>query len=226
MVLSIEHSSWTPRPEVLGALLIPPSPPPKTENLSTPWGTGCCTPSPGHCHGMTKGMSSTAQAAGIAPGMPCCHGCIPRCPCRSSRGSSSPPRSPSPFPDTPQNRVGIAFSRLHSCRASNCSCLRTCKRIATTVNDNDNELINYTTHTKKNSKTTHKVKDGRQAHTAGRCTGEGTISPGDNFATHVIPKAPSAIHPNDCNNTTRHAPNRDSKIATHRHNKEGQYLQH
>ena len=38
----------------------------------------------------------------------------------------------------------------------------------------------------------------------GSDTGEGAISPGDNFATLEIPKAPSAIRPNDCNNTTRH----------------------
>ena len=66
-------------------------------------------------------------------------------------------------------------------------------------------------------------------------TGKGKISPGDDFAgdhfarekvaTLEIPKAPSAIRPNDCNNTTRHAPDRDSKLATHCHNKEGQYLQ-
>ena len=62
-----------------------------------------------------------------------------------------------------------------------------------------------------------------------------TISPGDNsvggqfrqeiFATLEIPQAPSAIRPNDCNNTTRHAPDRHSKTATHCHNKEGQCLQ-
>ena len=38
-------------------------------------------------------------------------------------------------------------------------------------------------------------------------------------------KAPSAIRPNDCNHTTRHAPGRASKMATHRHNEEGQSLQ-
>ena len=38
---------------------------------------------------------------------------------------------------------------------------------------------------------------------------------GDTFATLEIPKALCAIHPNDCNKTTRHAPDRESKIATH-----------
>ena len=45
----------------------------------------------------------------------------------------------------------------------------------------------------------------------------GIILPGENFATLKIPKAPSAIRPNDCK-TTRHAPDRESKIATHCHN--------
>ena len=48
----------------------------------------------------------------------------------------------------------------------------------------------------------------------------GIISPGENFATLEIPKAPSAIRPNDGDNTTGHAPDRDSKIATHHHNKQ------
>ena len=48
----------------------------------------------------------------------------------------------------------------------------------------------------------------------------GTISPGENFATLEIPKAPSAIRPNDGDNTTRHAPDGDSKTATHHHNKQ------
>ena len=51
----------------------------------------------------------------------------------------------------------------------------------------------------------------------------GTISPrkssrGENFATLEIPKAPSTTCPNDRNKTTRHAPNRESKVATHCHN--------
>ena len=41
---------------------------------------------------------------------------------------------------------------------------------------------------------------------------------GENFAPLEIPKAPSAIPPNDCNKKTRHAPDRESKIATHCHN--------
>ena len=56
--------------------------------------------------------------------------------------------------------------------------------------------------------------------------GPGTISPGENFDALEIPKAPSAIRPNDCNSTTRRGPDRDSKIATHCHNKKGQCLQH
>ena len=45
-------------------------------------------------------------------------------------------------------------------------------------------------------------------------TGEGKILPRDNFAEEnfaplEIPKAPSAIRPNDGNNTTRHAPDRE-----------------
>ena len=35
---------------------------------------------------------------------------------------------------------------------------------------------------------------------------QGIISPGENFATLEISKAPSAVPPNDCNKTTRHAP--------------------
>ena len=57
------------------------------------------------------------------------------------------------------------------------------------------------------------------------CTREGKFLTRENFAALEIPKAPSAIHPNDCNNTTRRAPDRDSKTATHRHDEEGQYLQ-
>ena len=48
----------------------------------------------------------------------------------------------------------------------------------------------------------------------------GIISPGENFATLEIPKAPSAVRPNDGDNTIRHAPDGDSKIATHHHNKQ------
>ena len=50
--------------------------------------------------------------------------------------------------------------------------------------------------------------------------GGGKISLGENFATLEIPKAPSAIRPNDGDNTTRHAPDGDSKIATHHHKKQ------
>ena len=40
----------------------------------------------------------------------------------------------------------------------------------------------------------------------------GIILPGTNLATLGIPKAPSAIRPNDCNKATRHAPEGDSKL--------------
>ena len=48
----------------------------------------------------------------------------------------------------------------------------------------------------------------------------GTSSPGKNSATLEIRKAPSTIRPNDYKNTTRHAPYRDFKIATHHPHKE------
>ena len=54
--------------------------------------------------------------------------------------------------------------------------------------------------------------------------GGGGFSPGDNFAGGKLrdprkpPKPPVPYAPNDCNNTTKHAPGRDPKIATHRHN--------
>ena len=54
----------------------------------------------------------------------------------------------------------------------------------------------------------------------------GTISLGKISPALKSPKLQVPSTQNDCNNTTRHAPDRDSKIATHPHNKEGQYLQH